>query len=262
MSHYLDYLRVSTWNQEEYLRELVGLRKAGTRWRKAKWLQYSGFKSDEYFYGIGEQQGRRHFILQASGPASAKLFELVKENDSFYCNRIDLQLTVKEPENYDPKELYDVTRKISGNRRGTSLILSDTGSTVYFGNRTSDSFARCYQKTIQGANFLRLELELKGVTARFTYENLRLGNLSAAEAYNHLFRRFKKPKMLDELFDIKNDKFAQFERFEHLKIRNDKLAWLMSLENAIIAMGNDHVTGQSVKTWLENILRKIDTNTT
>jgi hypothetical protein len=208
--------------------------------------------------GMGEQDGRRHCVLQASGPAANELFDLVSGNDHFYCNRIDLQLTIKEPKNYDPRRLYDDVRKLPGNKRNTSIILSDTGSTVYFGNRASDTFARCYQKEIEGQRFLRFELEIKGVTARFAYENLRQGKQTAAEIYNHLLQRFKKPKYLEKMFDIRLSENTKFEHFEHLKYRSDKLAWLMSLEGAIIQMGNDHVTGKMVRSFLENLLKSID----
>jgi hypothetical protein len=238
--------------------EASRLRKIGTAWRKAKWLQYAGFKSDEYFYGIGQQKGKRHCILQASGPASQTLFDLVKQNEKFYCNRIDLQLTISEPKDYNPRKTYDAVRKLPGNIRNTSLILSDTGSTVYFGNRTSDTFARCYQKQLDEQKFLRFELEIKGVTARWVYENLRLGNLTPADAYQRLLERFKKPVQLENLFSNEETMNGEYVRFEHLKFSNDKLQWLMSLENSIIAMGNDHATGQQVKTWLENILNRID----
>jgi hypothetical protein len=258
MTHYLDYLRLSTWNLAAYTAESARLRLLGAKWRKAKWLQYAGQKTDEYFHGIGQQNGKRHFILQASGPAASDLFDLVRGNEKFYCNRIDLQMTIQEPENYDARKVYDDVRTISGNTRNSSLILSNTGSTVYFGNRTSDSFVRCYQKDLDNKKFLRLELELKGITARYTYENLRLGNVSAAEAYNHLFRRFKKPEYLNKWFDINNEKNQKYATFEHLKYKNNKLEWLMSLENSIVMLGNDHATGQSVRTFLENCLSRID----
>ena len=259
---YLDYLRVSTWDFTAYTHTLSTFRTYSARWRKSKWLQYAGFKSDEYFYGQGEQTGRRHFVLQASGPASRRLFDLVKKNDVFYCTRIDLQATIKEPENYDPTKLYNDVRTMSGNKRNSSLILSSTGSTVYFGNRTSNSFARCYQKNIDERKFLRLELELKGQTSKWIYENLRLGKITIDDAYNQLFKRFKKPEYLDTWFSIHKPENAEYERFDYLKNKNDKLSWLMSLENVILQMGNDHVTGQMVKTFLENILEKIENGTT
>lgn len=254
---YLDYIRLSTWDFAAYTNFLSLFRTMSGGWRKSQWLQYKGFKTDAYFYGIAEQKGQRHGMVQASGPESATLFDAIRTWDPFYCTRIDLQATIKEPVKYAPHAIYTDVKQMPGNRRNTSIILSNTGSTIYFGNRTSDSFARLYQKRLEEENFIRLELELKGSTARMVYENLRLDKMSQAEMYNVLFKRFKKPAYIDKWFSIAEPENAKYERFEHLEAKNNKLKWLMSLESAILSMGNDHVTGQMTKRFLENLLERL-----
>ena len=260
--HHIDYLRVTTWNFQAYTAMVTLFRGLGKGWRETRWLQYNGFKTDTYFYGQGAQDGRRHFVLQASGPSAMQLLGLVRFNDHFYCTRIDLQTTIKEPDDYDAAKLYDDVRALPDNRRNTSLILSDTGSTVYFGNRSSDTFSRCYQKNLDDIPYLRLELEIKGATARKVYENIRLGHLTFLDAYRYIFRRFTKPQYLDDWFSLSEPVNGEYIDHEVLSAKNSRLEWLLSLEATIIKMGNDHVTGQPTKALLERILEKIDVNTT
>lgn len=260
MRAYIDYLRLATFDQNPYLNLTSRIYELERGWRPGKWLQYAGKWSRHLFHGVGLQNGRRHYVIQCSGDLSVDFAEIAKTYGQFYATRIDIQRTIEKGEKYDPLRIYNDVKSIPGNNRSSSVVLSSTGSTIYFGNRSSDTFARLYEKTIDEHTFIRLELEIKGLTAREAWQNIIDQQLRESEIFEHLFYRFKLPDYIKERFQLAGEKTHEYQKYEEFRYRNSKMEWLSSLENTIVMMGNDHQIGWQVKALLEKILERIDGN--
>jgi len=255
---YIDYLRLGTWNDQAYLRLVSKIRPLDKGWRPAKWLQYAGQKSDHMFYGVGLQGARRHYIIQCSGELAQMFYEHSKNYAVFFCSRIDIQRTIELPEHYEPLKLYEELNNDTNNRRVSSVILSSSGSTVYMGSRTSDTFVRVYEKELGDTQYLRFEFEIKGNTALNVYDSLLNEQYREGQIFDSLIHRFKVPTYLLDWFIENNEMTFKYESARIGQYKNNKLAWLSSLGAAIIKMGRDHDTGQIVKSWLESWLEAID----
>lgn len=249
----LDYLRVATWDMSAAMDLFADLRRWASGWKGSKWLQYNGYRLDGCFYGTGEQKEKRHYIADFSGPISRDLMGMANDV-KFYATRIDLQVTIPMPIDYEPFSLYAEIKALS--KVNTSIIHSDTGSTIYIGARAGQKFARIYEKQLGDERWLRLEFEVKGRLANVVYLQLREG-ISNDTVFDHFLSKLKAPDYLKEFFKVESDGdiFLQAER-EH---DSDKqLEWLSSLEKSIVRMGNDHYQGPTVKGLLERWTRLID----
>lgn len=255
---YLDYLRLGCWDDASALQLTSKLRTSIPKWRQGYWLQYKGWYGDNSFYGIGEQNRRRHYVWRSAGPSSSVLFELTKGLPEVYATRLDVQVTISLPEDYDVFAVYQDHKNLGG--RGTSIIESDTGSTVYFGARTSDRFARLYTKEYDKGNFLRLEFEFKGKTAKAIYSSIILGRNGPTMIFQHFLKSFSLADYIIDWFDTGDD--SEMERIYIENAQNDdhKLEWLHSLANTIIKMGNDHKMSESTLNFLRICQEGIDKN--
>lgn len=265
---YLDYIRLASWHDGEALQMMADVRRATDKWRPARWLQYKGYAAEHLFYGTGEQGGRRHYVFRQSGPDSSWLSELGMEHQELYCTRLDLQRTIKEPPEYDARDLYE--RLLELDRRSeVSIIQSATGSTIYLGNRTSAKFIRIYQKQLEHSvpgtkgdksKFLRFEFEFKKDVAKGIFSALRKGERRNSVFDHYLARSELTEDLLSwfrrggETGDASRLYSVQKQVVDHEK----KMAWLGSLEKTVIAMGYDHYSGPFVKHLLEDWLEVID----
>ena len=118
-------------------------------------------------------------ILASMSP----IYQAVVINRRGNVTRLDIQVTVKEPDGYDAYALYDTLRAGAST---TTIIEGATGSTVYVGSRKSDKMLRVYQKVDgDGNKLLRAEFELKKDMAREATNALREGETLTA-LYNYL----------------------------------------------------------------------------
>lgn len=164
-----DYLRLASWDFQTYTNIVSSLRsRFGASWKHKRWLQYKGFLSNEgVFYGAGDQGDFKHFVISVSGAFSQEVLKFILSLDhdlsDLYCTRIDLQQTIKHP--------GTVLRKIYKYcpRKAKTIIESDS-TTLYIGNRESDTFTRLYEKLDR--KYLRLEHEFKGNRARSIFYTL------------------------------------------------------------------------------------------
>lgn len=256
MRAHLDYIRLAAWDDSTILKLHSNIRRMFPKWRPSHWLQYTGWACDHAFYGTGEQSGRRHGVARVSGHDSNKFLEVARYADLIkaYATRIDVQITIPEPVGYNPFKTYGAAQQVKG--RSCSLIHSDTGSTIYFGARTSDVFARCYQKEIDAQKFLRLEFEIKGLHARAVFIEL-LHGATCGAVFNSYLSKVKLPENLSKWFSNTEDDTELLLDIQRAHDNDKQLAWLGSLGNTIIRMGNDHDTGDTVRRlltrWLEEI---------
>jgi hypothetical protein len=259
---YLDYLRLASWHDASALKLTAELRRSIPKWRDGFWLQYRGWYGDNSFYGIGEQNRKRHYVWRSAGPSSSVLCNLADSLTEIYATRIDVQVTIPMPDDFDAFAVYQDYKDI--NARATTIIESDTGSTVYFGARTSDRFARLYTKEYkygrgdEVSNFLRLEFEFKGKTARSIYGSLKSSKHGSTSLFQYFLTNFS---LMDYVIDWFNTGYdGEGERIVIEKNQSDdgKIEWLHSLSNAIVKMGNDHMTGETTKNLLREWIATID----
>jgi hypothetical protein len=252
---YLDYLRLASWDDRQALKLSSKLRTTIPKWRQGFWLQYKGWYGDNSFYGIGEQNHKRHYIWRTAGDSTSVLYDISYHLLDIYATRLDVQVTIELPAEYLPFEVYRDQKNIL--KRGTSIIDSDTGSTIYFGSRVSDRFARLYTKEFDEGKFLRLEFEFKGDTARALHEKMRSG-AGATDIFQHYLHSFGLVDYIIDWFDTGFDGDDLRIRIERDHNNNNKLKWLSSLSAAIVKMGNDHETGPTTKRLLRNWIETID----
>ncbi|GAG72415.1 unnamed protein product [marine sediment metagenome] len=166
------------------------------------------------------------------------------------------------PDDYDPFAVYQDYKDTEA--RGTTIIESDTGSTVYFGARTSDRFARLYTKEYNNSQsgdanrWLRLEFEFKGKTARAIYLALKVGKHGPTSLFQYFLTNFSLPAYIIEWFETGFDGEPERLVIEKLESDSGKLEWLHSLSSVVVLMGNDHNTGDQTKELLNRWLEEID----
>jgi hypothetical protein len=255
---YIDYLRLASWNDSQALLITGELRRSVPKWRKGFWLQYKGWYGDTSFYGIGEQNKKRHYVFRTAGNSSSVLFDLADKYGELYCTRLDVQVTIKMPHQYNPFTIYEAHKGCG--RLGVTIIDSPTGSTLYFGSRVSDKFARLYEKHLEKGDYLRLEFEFKGKLARAVYDTMTLTNVGPTAVFQNYLPKFGLADYVMQWFDTGQDAEPlriELEREENIE---KKLTWLSSLSTTIVKMGNDHDTGDFVRMLLNNWLENIDIN--
>jgi hypothetical protein len=157
-------------------------------------MQYAGLNCDGVFYGVGRQHKGLHAILQVPGYRSwhaAMAAQL--EPESVRCSRFDLQVTIDAALVPSIERLFDVMNSAdtadwnhTGPRPKLQHIRNSDGyDTLYVGTRTSELFRRIYVKPIEGKDYVRFEVEVKGNLARALWER---GDVSSREAQADIFR--------------------------------------------------------------------------
>jgi hypothetical protein len=157
-------------------------------------MQYAGLNCDGVFYGVGRQHQGLHAILQVPGYRSSRAARAAQlQPEGVRCSRFDLQITIPNISVPNIETLFNTlnsTDTTEWNHTGPRPKLqhirnSDGYDTLYIGTRTSELFRRIYVKPIEGENFVRFEVEVKGNLARALWER---GDVSDWEAQADLFR--------------------------------------------------------------------------
>jgi hypothetical protein len=157
-------------------------------------MQYAGLVCDGVFYGVGRQHQGLHAILQVPGYRSwhAALAAQL-EPEGVRCSRFDLQITIDAALVPSMERLFDVLNSAdttewnhTGPRPKLQHIRNSDGyDTLYIGTRTSELFRRIYVKPIEGKDYVRFEVEVKGNLARALWER---GDVSDRAAQADIFR--------------------------------------------------------------------------
>lgn len=242
MKSQIDYLRLASWGHEPYVQVLASIMSTWVGgWQRGKWLQYAGWRKEQFFIGMGEQHRKRHAVMQASGSSAAKIFKVFADFDGWYCTRIDLQRTIKRPDWVDLAKLFNILGK-----KGTSLISSEENDTLYLGARTSDLFTRLYEKLFQEM-YLRLEFELKGNRALMAHQALYDGE-DCDRIYEYYLDRCRIPKRYIELFEnCDHEATIKAMTKERTHESMKKLKWLNSLDSSVRLAIADHEIGETVR---------------
>jgi len=151
------------------------------------WYQYAGWKTTqpgygELFVGSGLQGGENHFLLTSKGSIADSIY-MKPQLEGSKCTRVDLQVTIEQPPDYDAVKMQEYARQY-----GLDPIYWPSADgefvTLYFGRMegSDNIFTRLYQKEKEnGDKLLRLECVFRG---------------KKAAACHHLLRGGKKPEGL------------------------------------------------------------------
>lgn len=239
----IDYFRIATFDSITYYKLSATIERKWSQWRPGGWMQYKGRQNaDKIFHGMGEQSGRAHCVIHASGSFAHVFYLWFKEQpasvqNAFYCTRVDLQRTQIRPATEYRIRAY---KRLSGKKR---LIQDDTGITLYIGARTSDTFWRLYDKT---EKHLRCEMELKGKQARKVGLALSSGE-SISGIWNRVLLRSKVPKIYVDYFRSKAEP-ATLPQLEDVPDYDSKVKWLATLDSLVFKLVNDHEVGERTTT--------------
>lgn len=235
----LDFLRLATWDITEHTYVLSDiLTSEPGEWEPGKWLQYHGWRKDSKFIGTGEQNGKRHSIINVSGYKADTFSYPVLNLDTYYATRIDIQITIPKPREIDLATIYS---QWSNDKTKISLIQSEQNDTLYIGARTSDVFIRLYEKPLDSMH-LRLEFEFKGRVARGIWTALQAKS-TIDEVFQHYLNKSHLPDLVKQHYFDAQDGDTQFAiRNEVMKTDQAKLDWLRSIDATVRqAVYNDNI---------------------
>ena len=151
---------------------------AGTELKTKNVMQYQGVlaktPSGTIFAGSGYQSHSLHHLVRVSGELANMLLKYAASQfrqGYVNCKRIDLQVTIEEPDKWSQWHFFNRIKKAG--RLTPGWVESKAGrignaETVYVGSRNSQRMTRVYVKgSSEGTRLLRLETEYKGQRANF-----------------------------------------------------------------------------------------------
>jgi len=239
----LDYLRLATWDITDHTNLLSELLQASNgEWSHSKWLQYHGWKREQFFLGTGYQNKRRHSIINISGFMADRNWTNLATIPTYYGTRIDIQITIPEPKDICLPWIYDCLGQLGVK---CSIIQSELNDTLYIGARTSDVFIRLYEKPLEKMH-LRLEFEFKGKVAKGIWRALQSQN-TVDEIFQHYLAKCDLPDYVKNHFvDVQDGQTAFAIRQEIAKTDKAKLAWLHNIDASVRQALYNHNIGDEV----------------
>lgn len=244
----LDWLTLASYNFKAYCDMAAHMRSQyPAEWKRGNWLQYAGWKNKAgLFYGKALQSNdKEHFIMWFSGSTAAHAWQWIRfmpDLDRYYATRVDIQRTRSIPEWWVVRDLHDRMIALGQN---SSMVQSETGSTLYMGNRKSHRFMRLYEKKLSEV-FLRLEFELKSKHAKECWRHL-IDGTSISDMYAYFLKSAQLPSNMvaDYLPDNANDiDWKLAKRYSDI---TKQLHWLRGLLPTFEKMANDHDIGPIVR---------------
>jgi hypothetical protein len=129
----------------------------------------------------------------------------------------------------------------------TTLQSSEKNDTLYIGSRESDTFARLYEKPLNGRMYLRMEFELKGRMSAGTWINILQGE-NVGGIYKRLLIKSKLPDAFKRLFENADDTATDKALRAEIEHDNQKtLKWVMSLDACMRRHMGNHEIGPRVR---------------
>jgi hypothetical protein len=235
----VDYIRLATWDWQLYLDLAARIRRKWVGWRKTRWLQYAMETHDNVIsYGCAVQRDKGHGVIQASGVDAHILFTWLantltdSEKSALYGTRFDLQCTKPRHPDIDYIKLH---KKL---RDPKELRINPQGSTLYIGNRESETYWRLYDKTEQ---HVRLEVECKGKQAKAAWLFCSFKPREIANLYSSHIQKSRVPSLVAHIYQSNivpaKDDDLQTEWAVDLET---KFLWLAKLDGLVYKLANDH----------------------
>lgn len=255
----IDWLTLTSFEESAYVLH-TDLIEASREWitkthKQVKRMQYLGQSFDmvdgSLFTGYGSQKGKQHSMVQISGQASDRLFNIAKKGILEHwatCTRIDLQMTIEKPDSWSNWRLFN-RQKASGRTVGWFESKGSQGqelSTVYVGSRNSQILVRVYIKEADiESDLLRFEVEYKRDKARSLGLAIARNRDVGEMQLKHDVQRLADEK-LSLAFEPKFNLGAMNVRSVRRESKTE--AWLIKLVlPAFVRVINDHATDNKVK---------------
>jgi hypothetical protein len=260
-----DYLTLTTFEEHDWQLNLADLYPLEFG-KDVKKGGYSGKEWDGLFFGYGSQKGRKHYLLTTFGEDAETILHRTSSSTA-RCTRIDLQVTIRIPEYFDSRNLYDKLQakdtKWNGRRLKPTLRQSGGGlDTVYIGSRTSQRFVRIYVKPDKNDQpaYLRYEVEFKGkladqvrrlIVSRETFaRNILHGELNRLPIYVSRTLGRIRETLHGERYTVKP---------ETVYIEGSTIAWLQdSVSPAVVRLLHSHQDGivmrKLLRQWVQYAL--------
>lgn len=260
----LDYWRLTTFDFKKYQRLVWDVVPNDVSGERGGFQQYKGTQYAHIFHGQGEQGGKTHYLIHVSGERTQELMNELIDNDDLRSTRIDVQLTLPLPGDFDCRELTDALRfgVWPGIERDVQLIDNGGDDTVTVGDRTSDRYIRIYVKE---KGWLRFEVEFKGDRAQRAALLISDGKQTAMcgivlselnrlpnAPYLDLFRTHIVSRGCEELGVL-----VKVKSTDGLK----RMKWLRSLLPTIRRMMRDHDYGYIVSGWIIDLAEEMANET-
>lgn len=269
-----DYVRLTTFDRTQYekLARVIDNISHPEEPEERKFLQYAGCSYSHAFHGQGEQAGYSHWLVQVSGELAEfglmSLTELADVN-AVKCTRIDLQVTVPLPADWDLRTHVDKLREGTWPWRRRKVEFYENegpGGTIYVGSRQSSKFARIYIKFSDSDQWplcLRYEVELKAEIADVIFKTLAVEAVTTGQLLRGEWERLPL---------IESQSWLAIERAlpkdgtpvllpKELPDENKTIRWLIhKVTPTIKRMLNSHEHGYRTYSWLIDLVHEWERN--
>jgi hypothetical protein len=212
----------------------------------------------------GRQSDRRHYQFQVTGGDSAiTSIDAQQMVSGAKCTRIDLQVTVEQPEGFSARALADALNAASwsGTPRIIRLIENSDGmDTVYIGSQKSHTLIRIYVKEIgaEGGFAVRFEVQVRKPRSHAFWVDLCTGETDVGSFLAYEFGRLPKIDIL--LWSVLEDVLSETPTGVHLpkvvKDMSKRFVWFNTqVYPALQKLVNDHDYGEHVAFMLAELLK-------
>ncbi len=241
---------------DEIIREFPGTYDFGKDWR---FLQYTGRQAGSVGMGSAMIDGRPSYILDISGETADDLYDLLTVS-SMKMTRLDLQITVPKPADWDTVEFHflmelgDWPKNV---KRDVQTRLNKGNDTIYIGDRTSGRYIRVYVKDV---DYVRFEVEFKKEQAAKAWQMVKSGRRYAiagilmAEIQSLPYAPIFEPMM--NALKVHADMKIKVPAERKKTVDITRLKWLASLLPTIEGMMNDSDYGHMVTGWFLDLVDK------
>lgn len=266
----LDFLTVTTYYQDIFNSIFMAITTQEERTEADDFHipRYAGrqfiFDDGTLFFGEGEQQGARHFLISATGGTADKFGLYLSGIDDTHLTitRIDVQVTIDKPQWFRARDAVDSFEALEwpGRRSKPELYESGGNDTCYLGSKHSDRRIRIYVKE---TDFLRFELQLRKEYAMSAWARYkRQPHLSPAGILVGQLMRLPKFPLTDLYKEhLKKANSIEVQKAKPVKTASKSWRWFRrQISPALVRMLNDHDIGGRVRAHLEEILRETKPN--
>ena len=266
----LDYLTMTFWEAryyERFLWSVVG-DPDPDKCTDTSIMWYRGTRCNwddgSIFYGVGENQGKKHWLTQTSGAAADRVgFALANEKKpGANVSRLDAQITIPLPDWYKAPAFTQTLRNglWKGRSRKVTLIDGNGDDTVYIGSRSSDRYIRVYVKE---KDWLRFEVEFKGKLAFAAWLRYEKSPLLAPAGIlvSEIIKLPEHPIKKAFLEQLRNANAIDVQAKKPVKTPSKTFRWLITqVAPALERLLNDHDVGPAAADVLLSLVENSNVN--